>query len=455
MHIPDGYLSAPDVRGRVRRRRPHLGGRLAQGDQGRPDAQRAPAGDVRGDQLPRDDVQHPDPGRDDGPRRRRCRDRGGAGALGGGDRGIGRACSSRRCCSATAASSPTARTCFNMAIVMPFVGFGVYRLVAGRSAAHVAAAGAWPPASAATSASTRRRWRRRSSSASSRRCSTRPTGRPLYSPYHLSPDDPRDGARAPHRGRRGRGDPDRRCARLPAARQRAPARAHNHPGVPVSADARGAGTRPSGTTLTPARVAVGFVAVMVAADAARPARAGRRLRRGRPAGPRPRRARALGGSRRARPLQRVLEPHAAGRVRVRGRREREARLLAVGAGRHRGDRAGRRLIAVVVQRVAQAGAATGPATPTAGPPTATGAPTTTPTRPRPLVRFPPHDRNPTAAPRAGARHPGPGGSRATGATRVAAAGRAGDVPVRVHRQAQEGLLRREDPRPAARDCCGR
>ena len=45
----------------------------------------------------------------------------------------------------------------NMAFVMPFVGYGVYRLLARQHVADVAAAGRSPPVSAATSGSTRRR----------------------------------------------------------------------------------------------------------------------------------------------------------------------------------------------------------------------------------------------------------------------------------------------------------
>ena len=54
-------------------------------------------------------------------------DRDPARTVGGGGRGEHRAARSRRCSSATAACSRTARTSFNMAFVMPMVGYGVYR----------------------------------------------------------------------------------------------------------------------------------------------------------------------------------------------------------------------------------------------------------------------------------------------------------------------------------------
>ena len=60
----------------------------------------------------------------------------------------------------------------NMAVIMPFVGYGVYRTARPAHLAHVADAGPWRPGSAPTSASTPRRWRRPSSSASSPTSST-------------------------------------------------------------------------------------------------------------------------------------------------------------------------------------------------------------------------------------------------------------------------------------------
>ena len=108
--------------------------------------------------------------------------------------------------------------CFNMAVILPFVAYAVYRLLAGRAPLTDAGASS-RPASAATSASTPRRCAAASSSASSRSCSTPPRRAALLAVPPV-PDDPRDGAAAPDRGRRGRGDPDRRRGRVPAARQR-------------------------------------------------------------------------------------------------------------------------------------------------------------------------------------------------------------------------------------------
>ena len=72
-------------------------------------------------------------------------------------------------------------------------------------------------------------------------------GTPLYAPFHLAPDDPGDGARPPHGGRRRRGRAHRRRRRVPAAGQPAdaahqPRRACPRP-TPSSAPPRRLGWR--------------------------------------------------------------------------------------------------------------------------------------------------------------------------------------------------------------------
>ena len=92
--------------------------------------------------------------------------------------------------------------CFNMAIVMPFVGYGLYRLLAGRSAI-LSSRRAWAGGIAAYVGDdgVGARWSA-SSSASSRILFTE-NGHALYSPYGLSEADPGDADR-PHVRRVGR-----------------------------------------------------------------------------------------------------------------------------------------------------------------------------------------------------------------------------------------------------------
>ncbi len=99
-------------------------------------------------------------------------------------------------------------------VVLPFVGYGLYRLLAGRSEL-LSSRRAWAGGIAAYVAITARRCWSASSSASSRSCSPR-TGTPLYSPYGLSEAVPAMLARARVRRLGGRGRHHLPRDRLPA-----------------------------------------------------------------------------------------------------------------------------------------------------------------------------------------------------------------------------------------------
>ena len=131
-------------------------------------------------------------------------DRGAARAVGRGDRGERRPGRSRRCSSATAACCAFGANCFNMAFVMPFVGYGVYRLLAATISLTSPAARARRRRRRATSASTPPRCARRSSSASSPSSSQPADGTPLYAPFHLSQTIPAMALAHLHGGRRRR-----------------------------------------------------------------------------------------------------------------------------------------------------------------------------------------------------------------------------------------------------------
>ena len=122
----------------------------------------------------------------------------------------------------------------NMAVVMPFVGYGVYRVLARRTSltspkrALAAGVGAYVGHQRGRAV---------------RRDRVRPAARPLLQDERQRgqhpalravppvPDDPGDAARPPRRGRRRRARPDRRGRRLPAAGQPAGA-AHQPPSGP-------------------------------------------------------------------------------------------------------------------------------------------------------------------------------------------------------------------------------
>ena len=113
--------------------------------------------------------------------------RGAARAVGRGDRGEHRRSAIQALFFGDGGVLAFGANCFNMAFVMPMVGYGVYLAadaVACRSPRRRRAVRR--RRSAATSGSTSPRCARRSSSASSRRCSTRADGTPLYAPFHLA-----------------------------------------------------------------------------------------------------------------------------------------------------------------------------------------------------------------------------------------------------------------------------
>lgn len=145
----------------------------------------------------------------------------------------------------------------NMAVVMPFVGLGVYRLLAGDApltsrrrtvAAAVAGYAGINAAALATAVE----------------FGIQPTffhtaaGAPLYSPYHLSQTIP--AMALAHLTIAGAAEAIL-TAGVFAYLARADVRrlVPNHPGVPVTAD----GTVPAGPRFSPAKVAIGFVTAMV------------------------------------------------------------------------------------------------------------------------------------------------------------------------------------------------
>ena len=165
---------------------------------------------------------------------------------------------------------------------MPFVGYGVYRLVAGDAVADVAAPGARRRHRRLRRPQRRRARARRSSSACSRRCSTPPTAR-----------------RCTRRSTSSQTIPAMALAHLTVAgvvefaltvgvvaylqRANLPLLRINHPDV--ARDRRRG--RAAGRCSAGGGRSIGLGA-MVVLDAARPARAGRRVRRGRARRPRPR-----------------------------------------------------------------------------------------------------------------------------------------------------------------------
>jgi cobalt/nickel transport system permease protein len=144
----------------------------------------------------------------------------------------------------------------NMAIVMPFVGLAVYRLVAGRSPltarrrAVAAGIGGYVGINAAALATAIEFGLQPSLFHTS-------DGAPLYSPYHLSQTIP--AMLIPHLTIAGAAEAILSAGVL-AYLARADVRRLelNHPRIPVSAD----GVAPRPSRLTPGRVAVGFVAAM-------------------------------------------------------------------------------------------------------------------------------------------------------------------------------------------------
>ena len=166
--------------------------------------------------------------------------------------------------------------------------------------------------------------RRRRVRPAARPSSTPPNGTPLYAPFHLVADDPGHGARPPHRRGAGGVRRSRRRRRVSPAGQRAdpadqPSRCRRSPTPSSSGSGRSGGGMGSDR---PRRDG--------GADAARPARPRRRLRRGR-AGQdlelgevRPQRRRLGSGQ-----VHRLLEPHAAGRLRLPQRRPPGDRVSAV------------------------------------------------------------------------------------------------------------------------------
>ena len=247
VHIPDGYLSPQTCAVMYGAAVPVLGGGRAAGQEGREEPLRAAPRHRRRVLLPRDDVQHPDPGRDHRPRGRGVLIAVLLGpwaaviavsialliqALFFGDGGV----------------LAYGANVVNMAVIMPFVGYGVYRTLARRtsltSPKRAAGGRAWAP----TSASTPRRWRRPSSSASSPTSSTRLSASgakiPLYAPFHLSQTIP--AMLFAHLVVAGvvDGRADRRRRRLPAAGQPAAAahqprrRARDRRRPPAAAQAR-------------------------------------------------------------------------------------------------------------------------------------------------------------------------------------------------------------------------
>lgn len=145
----------------------------------------------------------------------------------------------------------------NMAIVMPFVGLGVYRAVAGNSALtsrrRLVAAGLGGYAGINAAAL-----------AAAVEFGIQPdlfhtaSGVPLYAPYHLSQTIP--AMMLAHLTVAGAAEVILTTGVL-AYLARADVRrlVPNHPGIPVTAD----GVVPAGPRFTPARVAFGFVAAMV------------------------------------------------------------------------------------------------------------------------------------------------------------------------------------------------
>jgi cobalt/nickel transport system permease protein len=145
----------------------------------------------------------------------------------------------------------------NMAIVMPFVGLAVYRLIAGESPltsrrrAIAAMAGGYVGINAAALAA-------------AIEFGIQPdlfhtaSGAPLYAPYHLSQTIP--AMMLAHLTVAGVAEAILTGGVL-AYLARADVRrlVPNHPGIPVTAD----GTVPAGPRFSPARVAIGFVAAMV------------------------------------------------------------------------------------------------------------------------------------------------------------------------------------------------
>ena len=221
--------------------------------------------------------------------------------------------------------------CFNMAFVLPVVGYGVYRLLSRRRSltdprrAVAAGIGGYVGINAAAL------------------CAaielglqpvlfTTGDGTPLYAPFHLSQTIP--AMMLAHLLVAGVVELVL-TAGVVAYLQRAnlPVLRINHDNVPdLDADlVPGRG---------PARVAVGRDRDGRAggADPARPARPRRRVRRGRSRAPRPAPVRAAGHPRRPEPVQRLLEPCPAERLRVRCRPEPHRRLPRVGRGRHRRHR---------------------------------------------------------------------------------------------------------------------
>jgi cobalt/nickel transport system permease protein len=147
----------------------------------------------------------------------------------------------------------------NMAIVMPFVGYGVYRLIAGRSPltagrrVTAAAIGGYLGINACALAT-------------AIELGIQPdlfhtaSGAPLYSPYHLAQTIP--AMALPHLTIAGAAEAILTGGVL-AYLARADVRrlVPNHPGVPLTADGTAAPGRPR--RLTPARVAIGFITLMV------------------------------------------------------------------------------------------------------------------------------------------------------------------------------------------------
>jgi cobalt/nickel transport system permease protein len=147
----------------------------------------------------------------------------------------------------------------NMAIILPFVGYGVYRLIAGRApltsrrrVVAAAIAGYVGINAAAMAAAVE--------FGIQPDLFTTSDGAPLYSPYHLSQTIP--AMALPHLTIAGLCEALMSAA-IVAYLQRADVTrlVPSHRGIPVTADDQA--PRPA-RTLTPARVALGFVALMVA-----------------------------------------------------------------------------------------------------------------------------------------------------------------------------------------------
>ena len=163
----------------------------------------------------------------------------------------------------------------NMAIIMPFVGFGVYRLIAGQAHADLpatrvaAAVGGYVGINAAALAA-------------AIELGIQPDlfhaadGAPLYSPYHLAQTIPAMMLGAPDGGRVRRGRP--LTAGVLAYLQRAnlPLLQVNHPGVPV--DGPTVEAAHSAQAAARAWSRSGAVAVMVVLTPLGPAGPGRRVR---------------------------------------------------------------------------------------------------------------------------------------------------------------------------------